>query len=422
MGLQTVNNVRTYVSPKIMSHHSLVNMDYNKYFYTPRTLFTLGILTMFILALAFDWCEKLKNHFKPIFHDPRYPDEFEDFRFPILFGCLTIVSFASVMFPDSFIKRPHPVFWRILLGIMLCYSTFMTMVLLLPVDRARWVFKLFHPSFGVLLPERNYADDCRLYTAETPEKLYIANLYDNIYDVHFVAHLAGWWFKMMIIRDTKIAWIVSITFELVEISYRHMLPNFWECWWDQMFLDLFGCNMAGIIMGAWTIKWMGISRINWLYKKPTANKASGCEEGGPIGKAIHRLRPNVLTTYDWQMFSSLKRYLQILFYIWFVLSVDSLNFFMKFVLWIPAESDILKFRVAIWAFSAIVTSKEYFEYVDDPNCKRVGPFFWLSTYTIFVEYMIWHKFKRGFIENLPFPIEVKMIHFFYGSLVITGGV
>ena len=102
------------------------------------------------------------------------------------------------------------------------------------------------------------------------------------------------------------------------------------------------------------------------------------------------------------MFSSLKRYLQVWFYIWFILSVDSLNFFMKYTLWINAESDILKARVAIWAFSAIVTSKEYFEYVDDPNCKRVGPFFWLSTYTVMIEYGIWIKFSQDvFAFNFP---------------------
>jgi hypothetical protein len=26
--------------------------------------------------------------------------------------------------------------------------------------------------------------------------------------------------------------------------------------------------MFGIILGAWTIKHAGVSRINWLYKKP----------------------------------------------------------------------------------------------------------------------------------------------------------
>jgi hypothetical protein len=64
--------------------------------------------------------------------------------------------------------------------------------------------------------------------------------------------------------------------------------------------------------------------------------------------------------HDWAMFKSLKNYLMVWFYIWFVLSVDAMNFFMKYVLWIPADSDLLKARVFIWAFTAIVCSKEYY--------------------------------------------------------------
>ena len=109
----------------------------------------------------------------------------------------------------------------------------MTFILLLPRDEARNVFKIFHPSFGNQLPERGYADDCRVYTPENPVSNYF-NIYDAVFDVHFIAHLGGWWFKMMIIRDTKIAWLVSLSFELIEISFRHWLLNFWECWWDHV--------------------------------------------------------------------------------------------------------------------------------------------------------------------------------------------
>lgn len=82
---------------------------------------------------------------------------------------ITIIGFASAHFPDTWIKRPHPVFWRILMGIQLCYSLLMTFVFMLPRDDARWAFKVFHPSFGNPLPEKNYADDCRVFTPENPD-------------------------------------------------------------------------------------------------------------------------------------------------------------------------------------------------------------------------------------------------------------
>ena len=180
--------------------------------------------------------------------------------------------------------------------------------------------------------------------------------------------------------------------------------------------------MFGIILGAYTIKYMGVSRINWIYKKPKVNPKTVCEEpSGPIMRALSKFKPDLLMTYDWEMFGSLKRYCWIWFYIWFVLSVDSMNFFMKYVLWVGAESDLLKARVAIWAFTAVVASKEFFEYIDDVNCKRVGPFIWLSCYTILIEYGIWFKFSRGMFDA-PFPWYVKAIAISYFSAVLIGAI
>ena len=250
-----------------MSHHSLEKDDFNFLFYTPRTLSTLVMIIGFINFCAYGYLDELKIKTRPYFHDPENPDVLEDYRWPFFFCLLTIFAFAATHFPDSMIKRPHPVFWRVILGMMVTYTTFMTFLLLLPVDNARFMFKLFHPSMGNPLPERSYADDCRVYTPENPESKFY-NITDAVFDVHFIAHLAGWWFKMMIMRDTKIAWITSISFELIEISFRHMLPNFYECWWDHLFLDLFGCNMFGIFLGIWTIDKMGVSRCHWVYKKP----------------------------------------------------------------------------------------------------------------------------------------------------------
>jgi hypothetical protein len=103
-----------------------------------------------------------------------------------------------------------------------------------------------------------------------------------------------------------------------------------------------------------------------------------------------------------------------------VLSVDAMNFLLKYVLWISAESDLCKARVFIWAFAAIATSKEFYIFCDDPNCKRVGPFFWLSCYTLFIEYSCWFKFSRNMFTT-PFPWYVKLIVSTYQFIVVLGG-
>ena len=137
----------------------------------------------------------------------------------------------------------------------------MTFILLLPLNEARKVFKIFHPSFGNDLPEKNYADDCRVFTPDHPVSS-MNNIYEAVFDVHFIAHLGGWWFKMMIIRDTKVAWIISGTFELIEISLRHWLPNFWECWWD---------HVSHIYSSLFSGKNFGGNFVNYRLEKAAVN-------------------------------------------------------------------------------------------------------------------------------------------------------
>lgn len=128
---------------------------------------------------------------------------------------------------------------------------------------------MFDQDLGKALPERSYADDCRVFTPENPASS-MANISDAVFDVHFIAHFLGWWGKMLIMRDWYVAWACSIGFELIEITFKHWLPNFEECWWDHLFLDLFGCNLIGIILGAWTLNHFGSARINWVFDRDYA--------------------------------------------------------------------------------------------------------------------------------------------------------
>lgn len=184
----------------------------------------------------------------------------------LTFAFIGFMAFSASFYPDTIINRPHPIFWRMLLGIVSLYLMFISFLFFLPVSEGRQLFKIFDSNLGVQLPEKSYADNCAVYTPDHPES-YFFNIKDALYDIHFIAHLFGWWFKMMIIRDVKVCWICSIMFEVLEISYRHWLPNFYECWWDHFFLDMFGCNALGIALGAWSCNYLYVSRLNWIYTK-----------------------------------------------------------------------------------------------------------------------------------------------------------
>lgn len=57
--------------------------------------------------------------------------------------------------------------------------------------------------------------------------------------------------------------LVSVGFELMELSLRNWIPNFKECWWDSFFLDLCICNHFGtkwgMIMSSMRLKMHPIS-------------------------------------------------------------------------------------------------------------------------------------------------------------------
>lgn len=47
-------------------------------------------------------------------------------------------------------------------------------------------------------------------------------------------HFIGWWLKTIILRDYWLCNVLSFSFEMLEYSLQHQLPNFNECWWDHV--------------------------------------------------------------------------------------------------------------------------------------------------------------------------------------------
>lgn len=86
------------------------------------------------------------------------------------------------------------------------------------------------------------------------------------------------------------------------------------------------------------------------------------------------------------------------------LLIDCNNFFYKYLVWIPPNHDLLKYRILLWGWVAVATSKEWYEYVSNPNCKRLGPFAWLTFYVSLIELSSIYKFAletKAFKELLP---------------------
>lgn len=142
------------------------------------------------------------------------------------------LMFSVVVLPDTHVTRPHPAFWRMILGLSFMYGLYLIYLTFLPIDEAWKLLIHYDPKLGKELPEKSYGEDCWFFTPEHP--YLFKNFFDAVYDVHFVAHFLGWWFKVLIIWDAKICWICSALFEVLEVTFWHWLPNFYECWWDHV--------------------------------------------------------------------------------------------------------------------------------------------------------------------------------------------
>jgi phosphatidylserine synthase 2 len=77
-----------------------------------------------------------------------------------------------IQFRDGPFIRPHPAFWRVVLGINLLYELALVFLLFQDLDTARGYMKLLDPSLGVPLPEKSYAEHCEF----TPENVWVRTM------------------------------------------------------------------------------------------------------------------------------------------------------------------------------------------------------------------------------------------------------
>jgi len=73
---------------------------------------------------------------------------------------VSFLMFSMIQFRDGPFIRPHPAFWRMILGVNLLYQLALVFLLFEDLDSARSMMKYLDPNLGVPLPEKSYAEDC----------------------------------------------------------------------------------------------------------------------------------------------------------------------------------------------------------------------------------------------------------------------
>ncbi len=397
VGIQTIVPPRNYIAPAIAASHRLSMLDYPKLLYMPHTVSFLIVSLCIVVYYAFTY------------NEPDVPFVY-CLRRAAIPAAAVFILYAAIYFPDSALNRPHPVFWRIIQGASCLYLVFVIFILFLDLDTARQVLKYIDSRLGVPLPEKSYAADCRLYTPENPHSKF-ANLMDAL-DMYIVSHWFGWWFKTLIFRDAYICFYLSVTFEGLELTFKHWLPNFAECWWDSLILDVFGCNLIGIILGHLTCKYLELGNFKWFGTHKKSHHMSEAR------KIFALFLPNEWSNYNWHMFDSLKNFLGVLWIIIINDVTDVNNFFLKYVLWIPSNHWTLLIRVLLMGFLGMAGMKEYYLFLTNKQYQRFSSSVWLMNFLFLAEVAVWLKFAPQVFTS-PFPTEVIIAWAITGAAFIV---
>ncbi|KAL4179290.1 hypothetical protein AMTRI_Chr13g86550 [Amborella trichopoda] len=336
------------------------------------------------------------------------------------------LAYCLLQAPSTILIRPHPAIWRLVHGMAVVYLVALTFLLFQKRDDARQFMKFLHPDLGVELPERSYGADCGIYTPENPTSRF-NNVYETLFDEFVLAHIFGWWGKAIMIRNQPLLWVLSVGFEFMEVSaafhiyfcdnylmaynvphneanvmlrqltFRHMLPNFNECWWDSIILDILICNWFGIWAGMHTVRyfdgrtyeWVGISRQPNIMSK--------------VKRTLGQFTPAQWDKDEWHPLLGPWRFIQVLSLCIVFLTVELNTFFLKYCLWIPPRNPVIVYRLILWWLIALPTIREYNSYLQDRKpVKKVGAFCWLSLAICIVELLICIKFGHGLYLN-PMP-------------------
>lgn len=264
---------------------------------------------------------------------------------------------------------------------------------------ARQLISFVDPALGVPLPERSYANNCRIEWSSLREKM----------DIFIVAHVFGWYAKALILRDNWLCWIISVMFEVMEYSLEHQLPNFGECWWDHWILDVLVCNWLGIWAGMKTCQYFAMKTYNWRSIKHIPDVP------GKVRRTMAQFTPHSWVSFNWAATKSLKGYLIVLAVTFFFLASELNAFYLKYLLWVPPEHYLNVVRIALHAFNGAVATRETYQYCTDPKCKRIGAQAWLIAAIIVTESLISFKFGRN---QFPAPAPMAVIYFWIGLTIL----
>lgn len=334
-----------------------------EFFYKPHTISTL-LLTF--LGLTYTALTR---------------DDSQDWHSNVLTGLggvfVVFLIISVLTLPNGPFTRPHPALWRCVLGVSILYLLLIQFLLHQDYNTIRQGIVWLSPRMAnyTVDSEKEYGTNCWDITVE--------RLWGHV-DWFAFGHYWGWGMKALVIRHYGICWSISIMWELTEMFFGHLLPNFYECWWDNLVLDILLCNGLGIFTGMQVCKFLEMREYKWESIKNIHSTS------GKFKRALLQFTPESWTlNVRWlDPKSSLMRLVALTLFVLIWQIVELNTFFIKHFFPMPAEHPICVVRILFLGLGGAPSIRQYYTYVTDPQCKRLGLQCWVFIMIILTELLL----------------------------------
>lgn len=352
------------------------------FFYQPRTLTLLLVIVLSLVCVAF---------MRPA--RDGVSDSQANVAAGVCYSCFLFLSIGLLVFPNGPYTRPHPAIWRLVFGMSFLYFLFLSFFLFQSYADVQVFMNWIDPHMN-----RSESDSTKLYAVDC--SFTTDNLYGRM-DIFMPAHFVGWVFKAILVRHTGVLWTISIMWECTELFFAHVLPNFYECWWDAILFDVLLCNGCGIFVGMALCQKLEVRQFYWESIK----NIQGTK--GKLKRAILQFTPQNWSKIRW--FDPTSTYMRILaiFVLILIFQITELNtFFLKHVFNVPTNHFLNMARLLLIMLIGAPTVRQYYLYVTDNTCKRLGTQAWVYVGVMVTELLISVRFGASI---LPRPALMFML-------------
>lgn len=306
-------------------------------------------------------------------------------------GMLTCIFFfllVSVLaFPNGPFTRPHPVVWRIVFGLSVLYLMALIFFLFQDYQMVRNILIWLDPKLAEfhIDMDREYGVNCSDITIE--------RVWSHV-DVFALGHYLGWMFKAILIRHMGILWAISVMWEITEVAFAHLLPNFVECWWDALILDVLLCNGFGIWCGLKICQFLEMREYKWVSIKDIHSTS------GKLKRVVMQFTPASFSHVRW--LDPKCSYMRVFALCQLVIfwQVSELNtFFLKHIFEMPASHPFVTGRLLLVGIIVAPSVKQYYSYITDTTCQRVGTQCWVYGCIMVSEALLCIKHGKELFEH-----------------------